>query len=826
MAAGLLGLGLAHGKPVETVKPKLYLNYSAKPNPQDLTAFDLCILDPNAEVDLRPGHSVGHTFLAYISTVEVRPGSPMEKLVKKRRLATLGENPIWNTRLLDITDSEWAPTIVNDLATQAREKGFDGFFLDTLDSAELLTKQSPDKAAAHRAALIGMIKQLRAKHPAAKIVLNRGFSLIEDVAKQIDGVLVESVFQTFDPKTLRYQPVAADGTTWLERRIRSVQMLKLPVYAVDYVQPDQKELAKQTAEKLSRLGCIPFVTTHELNGAALAPLSEVPRRILVLFGHDAEYADLPPLRPGETLVARHLQRPLEWLGYQPEFLDVGQHDLPDPLPARFAGVMLDGSLMLRVDREKQTERWLERQTERGTPMLFAGRIPFTEEEAKARFARSFGVKGSLSAVAASGKCSIAKLDGGVMTTDATVAQRIATLQDLSAPDAAEVFLSLRSADEKGRATQFDPVFLAKWGGALLEPCVAFRAAKDTQSLYVDAHRFLGRWLRAAGPFPVPDATTRDGLRLFSSHVTGDGLTVPSSFPGHPTCAEVMKSEILSKYALPATISIAKPVSFSAAIKQTTLADRRSANVTRSVLASPVVQRAEKIEGTVTQPPLTNMVERFELSGAPLRTSAVNLRYDLGAAVDPATLRDLAKVYDWCTSQPLHPVTAVDQALISRDALATRFFAVAPSHWIITNTGSLRTLRIAASAGVPDLERSRGIAGYKTEGDITYIHTTGRVQTELVLVDERAASAHLRLVESNADVTFHDFSTSKATFTVGGWNTVTVVFTGFTPGAMIEVKKNKEQGRLQADANGTLTLSLPPRSTISLNAIPTSYAAAR
>ena len=56
--------------------------------------------------------------------------------------------------------------------------------------------------------------------------------------------------------------------------------------------------------------------------------------------------------------------------------------------------------------------------------------------------------------------------------------------------------------------------------------------------------------------------------------------------------------------------------------------------------------------------------------------------------------------------------------------------------------------------------------------------------------------------------------------------MTVVFTGFTPGAMIDVKKNKEQGRLQADATGTLKLSLTPRSTVSLNAIPASYAAAR
>lgn len=814
-------------KVVEAVKPRLYINYSAKPDPQDLTTFDFCILDPEADADLKPGQSLGHSFLAYVSTVEVRPGSPMEKLAQRHRVPVIGKNADWGTQLLDITDEQWLPMMVNDLARSAITKGFDGFFLDTLDSAELLTRQSPAKAQANRQALVKLVRELRAKFPAAKIIINRGFDLVNEVAADINGVLVESVFQTFDPKTKSYHAVSADGTVWLERRIRNIQMLKLPVYAVDYVQPDQKELAKETAKKLSALGCIPFVTTHDLNGTALAPLCEVPRRVLVLYGYDPEFADKPAATPGETLTGRSLQQPLQWLGYQCEYLNIGSQALPDPLPSRYAAVIFDGNLQLRSDQEKLAARWLERRKERRIPILFAGSIAFRDGEARSQVATALGFSGSLKSVRGVRKMSVSKLDGGVMKADGEITPRVLGFKNIVAPLSSSVFLSVRGEDHDGNSVRFDPIFLASWGGMLLEPYIAFRASSESQSLLVDPIRYLGQWLGAVSVFPVPDTTTRDGRRLFFSHVSGEDFTKTSSYPGHPLCAEVVRSRILKQYPLPVTVSITG--SGTAVAAETGLAadvSQRHENVARGILSMPNVEPTN-FNAAKYPVELSGAVAGFQADEKPRRLRAVSVLYDFGIATNPQAVRGLEKVYDWCASQPLHPVTAHDQARISVDASVTKSFRVGENHWLISNAGKLRTFRVPANAGVPDMARCQGVSGYKTEGDITYIHTTGRFLTELVLVEPAAATPdQLRLVESGADVTFHELTSHSALFQVGGWNTVEVVFGGIAPGSMVTIKKNKESGRLQADASGMLKLTLPPRSTVTLNVPRMPYAASR
>jgi hypothetical protein len=148
-------------------------------------------------------------------------------------------------------------------------KGFDGFFLDTADSVQRLA----DPHAGWRA-LSKIIRQLHQRWPKKSIVLNRGFELLPELKAVLSGVLVESVYQGFDAATKRYQATNADGIRWIEARIREAQALGLKVYAVDYVHPVQKPLARRTAARLQQLGCTPLLTTPDLLGEVLAPQAD------------------------------------------------------------------------------------------------------------------------------------------------------------------------------------------------------------------------------------------------------------------------------------------------------------------------------------------------------------------------------------------------------------------------------------------------------------------------------------------------------------------------------------------------------------------------
>jgi len=243
----------------------LFIDYSPKPNAAELLKHELCILDPHAEVDLKPAQQKGHRILAYLSLVELAQGSPAAAKAEQRQVPYVGKNQAWASHLLDVQSAAWRAFMIDDCAASAVAQGFDGFFLDTADSVQRLS----DPKAGGRA-LADLIRQLHQRWPKKSIVLNRGFELLPELKDVLSGVLVESVYQGFDPTTKRYRAVDPQGSEWLEARIHEAQALGLAVYAVDYVHPVQKALARRTAERLKKLGCTPLITTHELRGTVLA----------------------------------------------------------------------------------------------------------------------------------------------------------------------------------------------------------------------------------------------------------------------------------------------------------------------------------------------------------------------------------------------------------------------------------------------------------------------------------------------------------------------------------------------------------------------------
>lgn len=832
--------GLVAG-PLHRSETRLYVNYSAKPDPRDLAAFDLCILDPDSAVDLSRGHEMGRQFLAYLSLIELKPQTPAAKAAGERKIPLLGHNEIWDTDLADASDPEWERLLIDALAKSAASKGYDGFFLDTLESVALIRKTAPEKAAACQDSLVRIIRKLRNRYPDKKIVLNRGFDLLDQVSAEISGVLIESVYQSFDRATGQYHAVDIRGSEWLEGRIRRIRALGLPVYAVDYVDPGQPDVAKTTADQLAKLGCIPLVTTPDLNGAVLAPVCETARRISVLFGWDSKFADRPPAARNGTIVAQHLQTPLEWLGFELDYHDVGTEPLPVVSPLSHAGVILDEQLMLRPDQELAAAAWLVSLKSRGIPVLFVGDMPFSLEETRLKLAEALGIDGTMRRITGVQRPSIRRLDGAVMNGEAALIPSSMDFRDLAAPASADVFLAINGEDREGDEWRFDPVFLASWGGMWLRPYLSLDASSDNRAYLGDRWRFLAQWLRSAKPFPVPDTTTRDGRRIFFSQVDGEGFLSPAHFPGHPSCAEVVRDEILRHHRLPTTVSIKEndPVEQNAAAALDGDQVLRQRFLAKSIFSMPHVQSGvpllsdscrcrcagggrESLFGG-----FENVLNEFARWDKPRRVAPVNVHYHFASAARPSSRQALEKIFDWCEKQPLHPITASQYVRLVGDARNTKILEIGPGHWLISNTGMLRTLRLPAAAGIPDLVRCRSICGYKIEGDVIYIHTTGRTATELVMRSPDAPpDLHLHLVESSADVEFHELTPHQAIFEVAGWDTVEMTFSGLPPGASIAISQNRDAGRLQADPDGLLKLSLPPRATITLTVLPSTHVVSR
>jgi hypothetical protein len=219
----------------------------------------------------------------------------------------------------------------------------------------------------------------------------------------------------------------------------------------------------------------------------------------------------------------------------------------------------------------------------------------------------------------------------------------------------------------------------------------------------------------------------------------------------------------------------------------------------------------------------SVIDTFKMTETPRRMKPVNVYYHFYSATYVTSLRALKQIFDWCESQPLHPVTARQYAGIVRDARDAKITLIDDLHWQIASRGLMRTLRMDESMGMPDMTRCEGVTGWKTEQGCRFIHTDGSEVVDLVLASKPAE--HLYLEDASVDVHFAKLSARTATFTTSGWGKeVHLTFAGVPPKASVLCTRQGHKEELTADAEGLLYLTLPGQATQPITLEVVSYAA--
>jgi hypothetical protein len=240
------------------------IDYRYYPDTNNLRIFDFSILDPYCEVDLGIAHRAGKRAYAYISAGEIAGNAQYYQEAVAAGVTFIGQNPYWNSMVVDLNWA-WTRYVTNTLAKRAAAKGYDGFFLDTMDSYYLAESSSD---AIQEAGLISMVRALKRAYPTKKIITNRGFPVFNSLSNTIDGMLVEGLYYTYPGV-----PQEPDGTQWLLGNIAPVKAAGKPVYIVDYVDPTVVPVPPTIiAQEISQLGLTPLISPPQLDGTVLAPL--------------------------------------------------------------------------------------------------------------------------------------------------------------------------------------------------------------------------------------------------------------------------------------------------------------------------------------------------------------------------------------------------------------------------------------------------------------------------------------------------------------------------------------------------------------------------
>ena len=102
---------------------------------------------------------------------------------------------MWGSWVVDIRKPEWSACVNDTLIPAITAQGFDGIMIDTIDSVTTLENTDPANYTGMKQAAVKLIKDIRARNPNLKIMLNRGFDVLPRCGEwDIDMVLAESIY--------------------------------------------------------------------------------------------------------------------------------------------------------------------------------------------------------------------------------------------------------------------------------------------------------------------------------------------------------------------------------------------------------------------------------------------------------------------------------------------------------------------------------------------------------------------------------------------------------------------------------------------------------
>ncbi|MBW2130534.1 MAG: endo alpha-1,4 polygalactosaminidase [Deltaproteobacteria bacterium] len=241
--------------------------YGAGCGVEEYGRFDLAVLDGHYHPPLARRSGGRPLLLGYVSTGEVEEGGHLWPWVKEESFL-LKKNGRWNTWIMDVRDLRWRELLLGRIIPSVLRRGFDGLFLDTVDSCLGLTLgDEEEQYSGIPLALEGLIREIRDRFPRAVLAMNRGLPLLPAVAGVLDCVVIEGLYSEYAGPEKGYRKVPRETRTLLlEQLARGLEAdPDLTVLTLDYDGNEERELAREAVSFSRVRGFIPYVGNYRLD---------------------------------------------------------------------------------------------------------------------------------------------------------------------------------------------------------------------------------------------------------------------------------------------------------------------------------------------------------------------------------------------------------------------------------------------------------------------------------------------------------------------------------------------------------------------------------
>lgn len=504
--------------------------YSDVDSVRELTNFDRVVLAPDliSSKQIQTLHKADTEVFAYLSVGEYDGQTLPAELIA----AAATRNRNWNSHVMDLSSPAWKQYLT-EKAGAYMVKGFDGLFLDTLDSYYLFS-ETPTDINNQRLALIDIINDLSGSDTNSKIILNRGFEIIERLNAPITAVVAESLYNSYHPVDGSYRKVTPTDSKWLIGQLDNIKKLGIEAIVIDYIPARDREAQKNAAKRLIKEGYTPYISDGMLYEFGVSTIIPVAKRVLGFYDSQLTHFRNSPCH-------QLLAMPLEYYGYVPECRDIHTTDFSSIDLSRYAAITLwlpDISYKTKTSLQS----WLAEAIDT-RPILFLGSLPPNKT-----LRQKLGI-----------------IETGLVTEDIKITSGSQWLQSQSLPYFSEFETQkkwesikvttqtlIEATDREGNSSGL--LFKAPWGGAVLMPLPVANLPNGSQKWLIDPFHLLDETLNLP-EIPAADVTTESGLRILTSHVDGDGFPSKAWFPGKPYTAEVLLEHVFKKHNLPQTVSV-------------------------------------------------------------------------------------------------------------------------------------------------------------------------------------------------------------------------------------------------------------------------------
>ena len=237
-------------------------DYSASESPSPILwdHYDMAILDPGSHPPFEGIHG-DCILIAYVSLGQAENYRAYWPKVEKEPWI-IKKDPHWSgSYWVDVRNPRWRALILYEVIPQIIAQGFDGLFMDTLDTASDLEEISPTEYFGSAKAMAEFVKEIHETYPKLLLISNNAYEILPQIAPYLNGFLVEGINSILD--------LNKGGITFVdpERRENRIQILhklmreyKLPVFTLDYVGQNDRASAERCFIESRKLGFKPYVS--------------------------------------------------------------------------------------------------------------------------------------------------------------------------------------------------------------------------------------------------------------------------------------------------------------------------------------------------------------------------------------------------------------------------------------------------------------------------------------------------------------------------------------------------------------------------------------